>query len=253
VAIAYRDQNLFAKLASLDVFNGDNVIRLKRIASEYGFKQLEVDATTYMQEHFDKVVRSEYVKTWPKDMIDETTKMFSGPYSSWCTFCNWLDILWFSHHTENNELKTKAVESLVNLINIENVVPVLVASHNAGEKPLRNKCVDFLIEHAPYVEQFQRMKLHADFDMCRVATLSASIRGEFISKVKKRVSTLKTDMPKSKAKVSMFNKKKRTCNLCKRVVEIIELKQNVVLPEVFGYTKPKQICASCETLATLIT
>jgi len=117
-------------------------------------------------------------------------------------------VLWFAHHTENADLKRQAVEKLCELINIENVVSVLVAAHTAGEKPLRNKCVDFLIEHAPYVEKFQRMKQHTDYDLAQVTALSASVRSEFASKVKQRVATLKTDMPKTKTKVSIFNKKK---------------------------------------------
>jgi len=205
-----------------------------------------------MEEHFDKVIRSESVKAWPKDQISDTTQFFKKPFDTWCTFCSWLDVLWFAHHTENADLKSQAVGNLCELINIENVVSVLVAAHTAGEKPLRNKCVDFLIEHAPYVEKFQRMKQHTDYDLAQVTGLSASVRSEFASKVKQRVSTLKTDMPKTKTKASIFNKKKRTCTLCKRVVEVSEVRKNVELPDVFGHTKPKQICSSCQTLATLI-
>jgi len=32
-----------------------------------------MNAMAYMEEHFDKVIRSKSVKAWPKDLISDTT------------------------------------------------------------------------------------------------------------------------------------------------------------------------------------
>jgi len=33
--------------------------------------------------------------------------------------------------------------------------------------------------------------------------------------------------------------KERTCTLCKRILELSEIKKEVTLPDLFGYSKPK--------------
>jgi len=68
------------------------------------------------------------------------------------------------------------------------------------------------------------------------------------------VTSLQTDLllPQPKTKVTLFNKKKRTCSVCQRIVEPEDIKNNVILPPLFGDQKPRQVCIVCEGLSTLV-
>eukprot|EP01124_Arcella_intermedia_P020208 TRINITY_DN27706_c0_g1_i1.p1 TRINITY_DN27706_c0_g1~~TRINITY_DN27706_c0_g1_i1.p1 ORF type:complete len:555 (-),score=167.44 TRINITY_DN27706_c0_g1_i1:41-1582(-) len=251
-ALHFKDHKIFQVIDTEHIFNGENVLLIKKLLTGTSFEVIKDMADVYIKTHFDKLIRSSSAKTWPPSIVQKLSDVFSDEEAPWITSCSWLDVLWFAHYTENEKLKLKASGTLHNLINIENVLPILVAAHTTGEKSLRDKCIDFMIEHAPFVEEFQKMRAHADFDISRVGALSDSIRNTMNMKVKNRVTTLKTDLPKAKSKPSIFNKKKFTCSLCKRVVEEKELKKNVDLPELFGSSKGKQVCLSCESLITLV-
>jgi len=98
------------------------------------------------------------------------------------------------------------------------------------------------------------MRSFAERDIKEVSKLSVSMKDEITKKIQQRVNSLQTDLllPLPKTKVTVFNKKKRTCSVCQRVVEPEEIKNNVTLPELFGETKPRQVCVVCESLATLV-
>ena len=63
-----------------------------------------------------------------------TELSFLESLEKWCHFANWLDILWFAHHTKKLELQKIAAENLKTLINVENVVGIITAAHASGEK-----------------------------------------------------------------------------------------------------------------------
>jgi len=142
-------------------------------------------------------------------LIQETTINFILQ-GDWCHFCTWVDVLWFAFYTENKELKSKATEILSKLINLDNVIPVLITAHCCEEKELRSKCIDFMVIHGAYIEEFQRMRENAEVDVRSVGGLSISIKDEFTKKVQQRVSNLRSDshLPQPKTKVTIFNKKK---------------------------------------------
>jgi len=145
------------------------------------------------------------------------------------------------------------VDRLTNIINLDNVVSVLVTAHTVGAKELRDKCIDYVIENSVSVEIYQRMKSSSEFDVAKVGTLSISVKNKLNDKVKQKVSSLKTDLPaKTSSKVTIFNKKKRTCTLCKRILDLNDIRKDVQLPDLFGFTKPKQLCLSCNTLISLL-
>jgi len=255
VAITYDDHKL-TKIISFDnnLYNPDNIGHLHKIALENALEQIESESMTYIYTHFDKVVRSPHVKHWYPTLINKFLDILQGDFKNWCHFSTWLDVLWFSHSTESAQLKATAVAKLHDLINVENVFLVLVAAHVTGEKQLRSTCIDFLVTHGAYVEDFQRMRAGADIDVSLVGKLSVSIRDEVTKKVRERVSTLRLDtrVSQPKSKVTLFNRKKRTCELCKRVVEPEDLKKDLLLPDVFGLNGNRQVCRSCQSLITLI-
>jgi len=129
--------------------------------------------------------------------------------SKWINYCNWLDLLSFAHHIENEPLITNAITQLDSIINVDNVVSVLVtAHHTVGAKELRDKCIDYVIENAVSVEIYQRMKSNSEFDVSQVGKLSISVKNNINTKVKQKVSSLKNDLPaKTTSKVTIFNKK----------------------------------------------
>jgi hypothetical protein len=252
VGIYFKDIKLFSKFSSLDFINGENLLPLKKLSMDNGFWRLNKDLDSYFTQHFDKIIRSN-LSDWPPEFIKETKEFLCQDSSKWIAYCNWLDFLWFAHQIENEELVENAINHLNNIINVDNVVSVLVAAHNVHAKELRDKCIDFVIENAVSVEIYQRMKSNSEFDVSQVGTLSISVKNNINSKVKQKVSTLKNDRPsKNTSKVTIFNKKKRTCTLCKRVLELTEIKKDVTLPDIFGYSKPKQLCLSCNSLISLI-
>jgi len=204
-------------------------------------------------QHFDKIICSD-LSGWPTEFLNETKRFLSQEPSKWINYCNWLDLLSFAHHIENEPLITNAITQLDSIINVDNVVSVLVtAHHTVGAKELRDKCIDYVIENAVSVEIYQRMKSNSEFDVSQVGKLSISVKNNINTKVKQKVSSLKNDLPaKTTSKVTIFNKKKRTCTLCKRILELSEIKKDVTLPDLFGYSKPKQLCLSCNSLITLI-
>jgi hypothetical protein len=163
-------------------------------------------------------------------------------------------LVFSSYEKQNTELQAQAVEHLQQLVNIENVVPVLIAAHTTEEKNLRTKCIDIVVSHSAYIEEFQRMKSFCESDIKEISKLSQSMKDEITKKIQQRVSSLQTDLllPQPKTKVTMFNKKKRTCSVCQRIVEPEDIRNNVILPELFGEQRPRQVCIVCESLATLV-
>jgi hypothetical protein len=254
IGIFFKYIKLFSKFSTLDFINAENMLPLKKLSLENGFFRLNKDLDNYFMQHFDKIIRSNLRSTeWPTEFIDETKSFLCQDYTKWISYCNWLDYLWFAFHIENEELLKNAIDQLSNIINVDNVVSVLVSAHTVRAKELRDKCIDFVIENAVSVEIYQRMKSNSEFDVSQVGTLSISVKNNINSKVKQKVNSLKNDMPaKTTSKVTIFNKKKRTCTLCKRVLELTEIKKDVTLPDIFGYSKPKQLCLSCNSLITLI-
>lgn len=100
-----------------------------------------------MEEQFESIVRDEdSLKEWDEGLIKLFTTKLSGnhelnitddtpgPIEDWSDFANWLDILWFAHHTKNADLRKSAVQNLSTLINVENVVGIITGAHTAGEK-----------------------------------------------------------------------------------------------------------------------
>jgi len=252
IGIFFKDIKLFSKFSSLDFINGDNLLPLKKLSIDNGFTRLNRDLDRYFSHHFDKIIRSDLIG-WPTEFINEVKEFLTQDSSKWISYCNWLDFLWFAHHINNEELANNAIDQLTKIINVDNVVSVLVTAHTVSAKDLRDKCIDFVIENAVSVEIYQRMKSNSEFDVSQVGTLSISVKNNINSKVKQKVSNLKNDLPaKTTSKVTIFNKKKRTCTLCKRVLELTEIKKDVTLPDIFGYSKPKQLCLSCNSLITLI-
>jgi len=233
----------------------DNVGSVYCVAVANNLPQLEKESLAFLETNFDTLVRSkEVLSKWPKRLVKKTRIKLSGDPSEWSHFANWLDVLWFGHNTENDKLVNQAVSKLEPLINIENVVPVLVGAHTAGQKELRSKCVDFIVLHGTNVEEFQRMRVnataHADTDLSSISNLSTSLRTEVTSLVKKQMSELKHTKKGKKSK--KFGTKKNTCALCRRVVDKTQIKSNVALPGTFGFNKPKSICQSCVQLSTLV-
>jgi len=252
IGIHFKDLKLFSKFSSLDFINGENILPLKKLAITNSFTNLNKDLDNYFIQHFDKIIRSD-LSDWPSDFIAAAKNLLTQDASKWISYCSWLDLLWFSYHNQNEGLLKTAIDHLCEQINVDNVVSVLISAHTVGAKELRDKCIDFVIENAVSVEIYQRMKLNSEFDVSKVGTLSISVKNHLNSKVKQKVSSLKTDLPsKNTSKVTIFNKKKRTCTLCKRVLELNEIKKDVPLPDIFGYSKPKQLCLSCNSLVSLI-
>lgn len=91
-----------------------------------------------MEEQFESIVRDEaLLKEWDESILSQFTKRLSGPIEDWCDFANWLDILWFAHHTKNSDLRKTAAQNLRSLINVENVVGIITGAHTAGEKEVQ--------------------------------------------------------------------------------------------------------------------
>jgi len=110
-----------------------------------------------------------------------------------------------------------------------------------------------MVEHGTNVEEFQRMHVtttsHTDKTaLSEITSMSESLRQEVKDLVMKQVSELK----KNKTKKAKGFGKNRACALCRRKVDKTMIKNNVVLPSTFGFTKPKSVCQSCEQLSQMI-
>jgi len=233
--------------------NPENVASLYVVAKANNLQQLEKESSTYLEQNFDVLVRSkDILAKWPKTLLKEYRTKLNDNFSTWCHFASWLDVLWFGHNTDNQKMKNKAVTKLTELLNVENVVPVLVASHITGLKELRSKCVDYMVLHATNVEEFQRMRTataHTDKSaLSEITAMSESLRTEVAYLVKKQVHELKN----VKSKKAKGFGKNRTCSLCRRTVDKTLMKNGVYLAPSFGFTKPKSVCPSCEQLNMMI-
>jgi len=183
VSLIYEDKKGVNSILEREIFTLNTVYFLYEMALEKGELILAFKAEQYMIKNFSKVTKS--VNQWKPELVKRINEILVGPFSSWCHFCTWLDVLWFSHHTENTELQARAVEQLQNLLNIENVVPVLIAAHACEEKHLRTKCIDIVILHSAYVEEFQRMRIFSESDFKEVSKLSVSMKDEITKKSNK--------------------------------------------------------------------
>jgi hypothetical protein len=93
---------------------------------------------SFIEEQFESIVRDEAnLKEWDESLLSHFTKRVSGSLDDWCDFANWLDIMWFAHHTKNSDLRKTAAQNLRTLINVENVVGIITGAHTAGEKEVR--------------------------------------------------------------------------------------------------------------------
>jgi len=253
IGIIFKEQKLLQLLSKKDIFKPENVASLYVVAKANNLQQLEKESSTYLEQNFDVLVRSkDILAKWPKTLLKEYRTKLLDDFSTWCHFASWLDVLWFGHNTDNQKMKNKAVAKLTELLNVENVVPVLVASHITGLKELRSKCVDYMVLHATNVEEFQRMRMataHTDKSaLSEITAMSESLRTEVASLVKRQVNELKN----VKSKKAKGFGKNRTCSLCRRTVDKTLMKNGVYLAPTFGFNKPKSVCPSCEQLNMMI-
>jgi len=150
----------------------------------------------------------------------------TGPY-------NWLDLLWFAHHTNNNDLKDKAAKELESLINIENVVQVMTCAHSCGEKSLRSACIDFILAHSTNVEEVQRMQHFSETKIAKITNLSSSVATEVEQKVADQrkcslafpillsfLPELGTLLLSAVAQQAKQHQKSKRCTLCNTVFSI---------------------------------
>jgi len=170
----------------------------------------------------------------------------------------WLDKMWFAHSTGDTALVTKAETNLGNLINVENVLPVLFCAHQVGVKPLRSLCMDFMSAHSTSIEDARRMQMDAPMALGKVAGLSASLNHELTSKLSTATSSSKAPVQKVKScglcskSFSTFGKK-NNCVLCHKIACSDCTKKKVTIPPIFGIAKPRDICISCAQVVDLWT
>jgi hypothetical protein len=107
VSLVYGDKQGTSAILDKPIFNPDGVYFLYHSALEKGEIRLAYKAEQYMIKNFSKVVKSNSAKQWKSELIKRITEIFSGPFSNWCHFSTWLDVLWFSHHTKNKTLNSK--------------------------------------------------------------------------------------------------------------------------------------------------
>lgn len=159
-ALEYKEHLLIKMMSMCQTFSENNVAQVYlyvlspdstnplRQAKRKKIVALMESAISYIEEQFESIVRDEdLLKEWDESLMSIFAKKLNGkkkshtrcititgPMDDWCGFANWLDILWFAHHTKDAELRKTAAQSLRTLINVENVVGIITGAHTAGEK-----------------------------------------------------------------------------------------------------------------------
>eukprot|EP01130_Rhizamoeba_saxonica_P004880 TRINITY_DN1976_c0_g2_i2.p1 TRINITY_DN1976_c0_g2~~TRINITY_DN1976_c0_g2_i2.p1 ORF type:complete len:886 (-),score=148.10 TRINITY_DN1976_c0_g2_i2:38-2470(-) len=248
----FRLINILSKISSL---HHSNVGNIYVAASKFGYDKVVDNCIRYLEHNFYELSRdAEAISMWPKQFIRFVRKKILKKNQS-NTFFSWLDVLWFSHHANENSLNEKTLTKLPKYINVDNVTLVLIGAHHTGSKELRSICVDFMVMYSADIESYNRMnKMHED--LFSINTLSNSLSSEMAEKVQEKVVSLRPE-EKSKdcsfcnSKFSFFARK-HSCVLCKRVSCSNCINRNTVLPPVFGYTRARSVCTICKQLVTLI-
>jgi len=252
-AIEYKNKAMLEALSKSTAFDNKHFCTFWRLASEKKLTPLVDACNRYMELHLNEIVRDAYVfEHWDKPLLQAIKDKLEKPYDTWCRYASWLEILWFSHHAKFAQLKSQAVENLKKLLNVENVVSVLVASHATGEKGLRSVCVDFIVQNGVNVSTYQSMKNSSGFDqpLAKITDLSQSLKGEVETKVKTTVGNLKQQIPNEK--VGFLKQRKQTCSLCKRVVKKEDLSKQLLPSVLVGQKKVLVVCGTCSQLAELV-
>lgn len=252
-AIQYREKSLLEALSTSTSFDTKNFCVFWKLATEMKLTPLVDACDRYLETHLSRIVRDSFVfENWDKELLNKISERLTKPYEQWCFYASWLDILWFAHHAKVPTMKGDAVKNLQLLINVENVVSVLVASHATGEKGLRSVCVDFVVKNGVNVSAYQSMKNNEEHGINRIADLSQSLRTEVEDKVKTTVGALSKTPTQDKIKTGFLTKHKNKCALCKRLMKREDLSKQLLPPVLAGGKKFKIVCSSCGQLAELV-
>jgi hypothetical protein len=151
LALHFRENGLISLLAASSVVNNDNVAQIYSVCTKFNLKcssratsrllcamssnnrhsppALRRTCLIYLLDHFGEIVQDKAtLAKWSPKLIQEIFTLYrKGSF-------NWLDILWFAANTGDDTLKDTAVKELEDAINIDNVIPLLVASHHCGAK-----------------------------------------------------------------------------------------------------------------------
>eukprot|EP01127_Copromyxa_protea_P006464 TRINITY_DN1634_c2_g1_i1.p1 TRINITY_DN1634_c2_g1~~TRINITY_DN1634_c2_g1_i1.p1 ORF type:complete len:746 (+),score=88.28 TRINITY_DN1634_c2_g1_i1:644-2881(+) len=250
-AVEFQDSGLIDMMSKSNSFSENNVAQIYLAGKQKQLVSIMKSAERFIESQFESIVRDEaLLKEWDEDLLKHFTEALSGPFEDWCGFANWLDVLWFGHHTKNADLRKAAAQNLQGLINVENVIGIITAAHTAGEKELRSACVTFLVVHGMNVEEYQRMQ--SKQGGFKIGDLSQSVRVEVEGRVKATVKDLHQLKKEEITKVGFLQRRKQTCSLCKRVLQKEQLSKKQV-PAVFGPPKKlKPVCKSCDQLTLLL-
>lgn len=223
-------------------------------------KKLKItdEVCNYFRQNASSIVRD---KAAVKNINSEIIQYLKSYMKS--KLFNPLDELWFAYHSEDNELTTELADKMQEYINTDNVIFILINSHQMGLKNLRSTCLDYLLIHAETIER-NRMLSSTEFSFHSISNLSESLNQEYANKLrnkmKKQVNIeLIVKIGKKKSSTCYICttdftfEKKRKCKMCKRESVCPKcLNYKMVLPKVIGIKGEVKVCKLCRDLAMII-